>query len=83
VLDSTSRPYLLLNLVGAAALAVDAWLGRQWGFFVLEGVWSVVSAAGLVRAGRRPAQTSSSSIRTEKGSRQSSSASPSIVSRHS
>jgi hypothetical protein len=50
---------------------------------VLEGVWAVVSAGGLVGTRRRAAHTSSSSTRTEKGSRQSSSASPSIVSRHS
>jgi hypothetical protein len=83
IVDSRSRAYLALNLVGAAVLAVDAWLGAQWGFFVLESTWSVVSAGGLVAAARRGRQTSSSSRRTENGMRQSSSASPSIVSRHS
>jgi hypothetical protein len=82
VLDPRSRTYLLVNLVGSAVLAVDAWFGAQWGFFVLEGVWAVVSAAGLVGVDRA-AQTSSSSRRTENGRRQSSSASSSIVSRHS
>ncbi len=83
VLDPRSRVYLVVNLVGSAVLAVDAWFGAQWGFFVLEGVWAVVSGAGLVGALGRGAQTSSSSRRTENGSRHSSSASPSIVSRHS
>lgn len=84
VLDPRSRTYLLVNLVGSAVLAVDAWFGAQWGFFVLEGVWAVMSAAGLVGT-RRPADqaTSSSSRRTENGRRQSSSAASSIVSRHS
>jgi hypothetical protein len=43
-----SRPYLWLNLVGSLILTVDAWRGRQWGFVMLEAVWAVVSAWGLV-----------------------------------
>lgn len=49
----SSRSYLTLNLVGSAVLAVDAAHGRQWGFLLLEGVWAVVSAAGLVRSVRQ------------------------------
>jgi len=48
VLDPQSLPYLVLNAVGAAILAALALLGRQWGFLLLEGVWTVVSVAGLV-----------------------------------
>ena len=44
-----SLAYLVLNLVGAIVLAVDAALGRQWGFLLLEGVWAAVSALSLVR----------------------------------
>jgi hypothetical protein len=53
-----SRPYLLLNLVGAAVLAALAVREQQWGFFLLEGVWTVVSAWSLVRVvqGRPPAE---------------------------
>jgi hypothetical protein len=56
VLDQDSRGYLVANLVGSAVLAVDAWLERQWGFFLLEGVWAIVSFWSLWRLyrGARP-----------------------------
>lgn len=51
-----SRSYLLLNLIGAATLATLAVAEEQWGFFLLEGVWTVVSAWSLMRVlqGRAP-----------------------------
>jgi hypothetical protein len=48
-LDPASLPYLVLNLVGSFVLAVDAAIGREWGFLLLEGVWAVVSAISLIR----------------------------------
>jgi len=50
-LTPLSIAYLVLNLVGSAVLAIDALLGAQWGFLLLEGVWAVVSAISLVRRG--------------------------------
>jgi hypothetical protein len=47
-LNPRSRLYLVLNVLGSGALAVEALLGRQWGFLLLEGVWAIVSAVGLV-----------------------------------
>jgi hypothetical protein len=47
VLDQRSYWYLWLNLVGAAALTVLAWHERQWGFLLLEGVWTLVTAWSL------------------------------------
>jgi hypothetical protein len=45
-----SRLYLTLNLIGSIILAALAWLDSQWGFLLLEGVWAIVSAWGLMTA---------------------------------
>lgn len=47
-----SRLYLALNLVGSAILAVLALDASQWGFVLLESVWAIVSAWGLMEASR-------------------------------
>lgn len=46
---SDSRLYLTLNLLGSAILAVLAVAASQWGFVLLETVWAIVSAWGLLR----------------------------------
>jgi hypothetical protein len=48
LLDQHSLVYLVLNLAGSFVLAVIAWVGQRWGFLLLEGVWSIVSAISLV-----------------------------------
>ena len=48
-LDVASPVYLWLNVLGAATLAVLAVLEHQWGFVLLESVWTVVSVWGLFR----------------------------------
>ncbi len=55
-LSIDSRRYLVLNFVGSAILAVLAWIDRQWGFLLLEGVWAVVSLYSLLQLmrGRPP-----------------------------
>jgi hypothetical protein len=49
-----TRLYLTLNLVGSAILAVLAVVASQWGFVLLEGVWAIVSAAGLLGLVKAP-----------------------------
>ena len=47
-LKTTSLSYLLLlNAIGALILGIDAFVGKQWGFVLLEGVWSIVAIHGL------------------------------------
>jgi hypothetical protein len=49
-----SRLYLALNLLGSIILAVLAIAAAQWGFVLLEGVWAIVSAWGLLRLSFQP-----------------------------
>lgn len=51
--DSRSRSYLLINLVGSALLAIVAALGQQWGFLILNGTWAVISVVNLVQGLRK------------------------------
>jgi hypothetical protein len=55
--DPKAPGYLAANLLGSAILTYDALHGQEWGFFVLELVWAIVSAYGLIQVmrGRRPA----------------------------
>jgi hypothetical protein len=53
LLDQHSLAYLVLNLVGSFVLAVIALVDERWGFLLLEGVWSIVSAISLVSVLRR------------------------------
>jgi hypothetical protein len=48
LLDADSYLYLILNLTGAAILAVLAFQSQRWGFVLLESVWALVALAGLI-----------------------------------
>jgi hypothetical protein len=48
VWTTDSWAYLSVNLVGAAILAVLAGLDGQWGFLLLEGVWTLVTAWSIL-----------------------------------
>lgn len=52
LLDQHALPYLALNFAGAFVLAILAYLERQWGFLLLEGVWAAVSAWALLALAR-------------------------------
>ena len=52
IFDVRSRTYLWLNVFGALVLAFVAWHEQQFGFLLLEGVWTLVSAWGLVATAR-------------------------------
>lgn len=47
--DVRTPRYLLLNAIGSGILAVIAIHQREWGFILLEGSWTLISAAGLLR----------------------------------
>lgn len=47
-----SRIYLWLNLIGSAILAVLAALDSDYGFLLLETVWAIASAYGLIELAR-------------------------------
>jgi hypothetical protein len=57
-LDRHGVPFLTLNLVGSAILAVLAATDRQWGFLLLQIAWALVALWDLVRS-TRPGQASS------------------------
>ena len=52
VLSPASVRYLVLNIVGSGVLGTLAIVTFQWGFALLECVWSVVSLTSLVLAVR-------------------------------
>lgn len=47
-LDQRSILYLVLNLIGSAALAALAALTDQFGFLLLEGSWTLITAWALL-----------------------------------
>lgn len=52
-LDLTSPRYLLLNVIGSAALTASALAGRDWGFVILNGTWGLVALWSLLRGAPR------------------------------
>ena len=44
-----SKPYLLLNFLGAGFLLAAALITRQIGFIFLQGAWLLISGRGLFK----------------------------------
>ena len=55
-MEPHARSYLVLNLVGGLVLGYVAVAEKDWGFLLLEIVWTIVSAWGLLQVmrGRPP-----------------------------
>ena len=48
-MSTESRIYFVLNMAGGLLAAVGAWLVGSVPFLVMEVIWTVVAAIGLVR----------------------------------
>ena len=59
-LEPHARSYLLLNLMGGLVLGWVAVAEKDWGFLLLETVWSAVSAWGLLQVLRGKAPVTAS-----------------------
>jgi hypothetical protein len=52
IAPSSALRYLVPNMVGSIILVITAYVDRQWGFFLLESAWVVVTAQAILA--RRP-----------------------------
>lgn len=58
LMNTSSLLYAVLNLIGSGILAIIAVVESQWGFLLVEGVWSLISLVSVVnilRAGKATA----------------------------
>jgi NADH:ubiquinone oxidoreductase subunit 6 (subunit J) len=60
-LDAATMTYQSLNFAGGACLWIAAVAARQYGFILLEGTWTIMSAYGVWRMARVGGPSSSSS----------------------
>jgi hypothetical protein len=49
IIQTEGLVYLLLNFIGAAIACFASWLIPYIPFVILEGVWALVSLAGVIR----------------------------------
>jgi hypothetical protein len=49
IAPSSALRYLVPNLLGSIILVACAWYASQWGFFLLEGAWVVVTSHAIYK----------------------------------
>lgn len=52
-LSQHAHLYLVLNLIGSGILTAVAYLDDQWGFVILQAVWTLAAAWSIARRARR------------------------------
>jgi hypothetical protein len=52
-ISTQSRPYLVLNIAGAALACWSSYLISFWPFVVLEGVWTLSSLVMLLKSEKK------------------------------
>lgn len=52
-LPSESYPYQVANVVGSLLMTIVATLNHEYGFILMEAVWCLTSAYGLIKLIRR------------------------------
>jgi predicted permease len=60
-LDSASYSYQLANVIGSLLMTIVATLNHEYGFILMEGVWCLTSAYGLIRLMRQSTDVASPS----------------------
>lgn len=54
LVDTKSKLYLVLNVIGAGLACYSSWLISFVPFVILEGVWTLVSLVSLIRVLLKP-----------------------------
>ncbi|MGN6640771.1 MAG: CBU_0592 family membrane protein [Mucilaginibacter sp.] len=55
-LDANSRPYALMNFIGAGLCCYASWLIRFYPFVILESIWAFVALISLLKVPRGTSQ---------------------------
>jgi hypothetical protein len=51
-MPAQSRLFFALNTIGSSLTCFSSYLIQYWPFFVLEGIWTIVSLIGWINAKR-------------------------------